>query len=748
LLPTIEELRKRILQGIVPEFNVETKNGQPQNGSSRGSASQPAADPARKSNDSATPLAPDLLSSVMEDLREKFGEDTRSPSDSATLADVERARTWMSALVPAPDASVATNPPDLLTPSREDLRNKLAEDRGLGSASTSVLKENRSRKWDTTPVRKKPDGTPTFTTFKFGYLPGRGLLYSIIGHEVAMFGLFLLITYGLPSFRAQKLIVGSQSAQSHLIYLPEVGGGTQGQKSPGGGRSKPQQASAAPARASKGFAYPGAQAILSDPPNPTNAFQTLLRPLMVHPEPLKKLVPLPNIVQMAETRLPTSLLAPKAAMPQFHSTPQPIRVKRDTNLHRDAKWDVPVSEAPQLVARADMPKLPAAQQPLPEAPKVQPKKQEQEKREAEKVTPAALKVAAEKHSEKSEKQAAPPSTAQVAKLEMHGKAAEPLLSLSPMPLPAGSKAKVPAGEARGKFAVAPGGTLNPNSITPGKTDGTRSISPATGQENAQSANAATESAANTGSGSGHNPAAGGGSGNANEASGGGSAGAGNGSGNTSGAGVGGVGTGNGRGESGTGAGKSGHGAGTGSGGGSGAGSGAFPGITIQGEEGSSSVNNSSTLTVAPQTPYQITIVATASSGGGLQDYGVFQNERVYTVYIPMQRTPQEEDPTWTLQYALAAGATGSSDAQLIAPSPVMREWPQIPQDLEKKYSQRQVVVYALLGTDGKISHVSVKQTPDVHVSEPIAQALSKWVFRPAQLNNQPVAVKILIGVPI
>src|SRR6266404_9182719 len=28
------------------------------------------------------------------------------------------------------------------------------------------------------------DGTPTFATFKFGYLPGRGLLYSIIGHEV------------------------------------------------------------------------------------------------------------------------------------------------------------------------------------------------------------------------------------------------------------------------------------------------------------------------------------------------------------------------------------------------------------------------------------------------------------------------------------------------------------------------------------------------------------------------------------
>jgi hypothetical protein len=490
---------------------------------------------------------------------------------------------------------------------------------------------------------------------------------------------------------------------------------------------------------------------LSDPPNPTNAFQTLLRPLIVHPEPLKKLVPLPNIVQMSETRLPASLMATKAALPQPHLAVQPIKVKRDSDLRRNAKWNVPVGKAPELMAKAEMPKLPAAEQPLPEAPQVEPKKPEELKKEEdkplEKPVPQPLKVAAEKKSEKAEKQVAPPSTAQIAKMEMHGKAAEPMLSLSPMPLPAGSNAKIPTGEARGRFAIAPGGTLNPNS-TPGKANGTRSDSPATGQDNAHSANAATELAANTGNGAGHNPAAGGGSGNADDAAGGGSAGTGNGSGSTSGAGVGGAGTGNGRGSAGSGAGRSGHGAGTGSGGGSGAGSGAFPGITIQGGEGSSAASNSSRMSVTPQTPYQMTIVATASSGGGLQDFGVFENERVYTVYIPMQRTPQEADPTWTMQYALASGSSESNNAQLVAPSPVIREWPEIPADLEKKYSQRQVVVYAMLGADGKISHISVKQTPDPHVSAPITQALGKWVFRPAQMNNQPVAVKILLGIPL
>src|SRR5581483_10880045 len=557
LPPEIEQLRKQISEGMRPAFRSDAHS------------------------------SPEL-SSLMEELQEKLAAEAKD--DQAA----------------EPSAPVSTVAPEVLSPVMDEIRQKLAKDAATlpeldqlvqERARTPVPPQNTSypqrassnqRTWMGTPIQPAvppqpktvvahpdADGTPTFATFKFGYLPGKGLLYSVIGHEVLMFGLFLLITYVVPSFREERLIVGSINANDHIIYLPEVGGGTEGQKSPGGGQSKPLQASAAPARASKGFAYPGAQAILSNPPNPTNAFQTVLHPLMVHPEALKKLVPLPNIVQMAETRLPKDLVAPKLAMPHYQAPVQAFLVKQDSNFHRNAKWEVPV-KAPQLTAKADMPKLAAAEQPLPVAPKVQPKpepkKEEEKAQEVQKPEPTPIKVNAEKKTEKSEKEVAPPSTAQVARLEMHGKAKEPLLSLSPVPLPAGSNAKIPAGEARGKFAIAPGGKLNPNSVTPGKANGTPSESPATGQEKSQAANATTELASNAGTGSGHNSAAGGGSGKANEASGGGSAGTGSGSGNTAGAGVGGNGSGNGRGNAGTGAGKSGSGAGTGSGAGSGAGS--------------------------------------------------------------------------------------------------------------------------------------------------------------------------------
>ncbi|HKW17731.1 MAG TPA: hypothetical protein VJO35_09510 [Terriglobales bacterium] len=742
-LPDLEELRK-IAEGIATSPTAESNNHKEDVGarsvlarstvddaSGSAAAAQPAPEAPAKT-ESAQAL--ELESAKQQTATAKSEVSTPAPAPQTTEAE----RQFVSSLAP-----------EFLSPVMEELRKKLAgagevsnKDRGE-TAVLARLGSNSSRQVSAPPQIQR-DPIPSFATFKFGELPGRGLLYSFIGHEVAMFAMFLLITYIIPNIREQRLIVGSLNPQDHIVYLPDVGGGTEGAKSAGGGESKPLQASAAPARASKGFAYPGAQPILSNPPNPTNAFQTVLHPLAVRPEPLKKLVPLPNIVQMAETRLPSDLVATKVAMPHYQAPVQPIKVRQDNILRRNAKFDVPV-KAPQLIAKADMPKLAAAEQPLPVAPKVEPKPVPP-KAEA-KPAPAPIKVRAEKEkqADKSEKEAAPPSAAQVARLQMHGKSSEPLLSLSPAPLP--TMAKVPAGEARGRFALAPGGKLNPNAVAPGKPSGTQSESPATGQETSKSANATSELASNAGTGTGHNPAAGGGTGKSTEASGGGSLGAGSGSGNTVGAGTAAVGTGNGHGSAGAGAGRSGRGSGTGSGAGSGAGNGSFPGITIQGGEGNEGANDAHSFSVAQQTPYQMTIVATASSGGGLADYGVFENERVYTVYVPMQRTPQEADPTWTLQYALE-DSKSDSGGQLIAPTPVMREWPQIPADLEKAYSQQQVVVAAILGTDGKLTHLSVKQSPDPHVSVPITQALAKWVFRPAQLDNKPVAVKILLGIPL
>ena len=146
----------------------------------------------------------------------------------------------------------------------------------------------------------------------------------------------------------------------------------------------------------------------------------------------------------------------------------------------------------------------------------------------------------------------------------------------------------------------------------------------------------------------------------------------------------------------------------------------------------------------------MTIVSTASSGGGLEDFGVFQNERIFTVYIPVKPSPELADPTWTMQYAVINDDTvvDTGSEQVVPPSVATSEWPQLPPELEKRYSHRQIVIYAVVGKDGKVSQVSVKRTPDPRVSDPIAVVLKKWVFHPALVNNQPASVKILLGIPL
>src|SRR3954464_4474730 len=118
-LPPIEELRKKILEGVIPDFRVVPKNGQPRNGSSVDASSQ--ADPAIKFGESSAPLSPDFLSSVMDDLRKHVGEDVLAPLNSRIDADAERVPPSMSALAPAPEPPTTTIP-DSLARALEDTR--------------------------------------------------------------------------------------------------------------------------------------------------------------------------------------------------------------------------------------------------------------------------------------------------------------------------------------------------------------------------------------------------------------------------------------------------------------------------------------------------------------------------------------------------------------------------------------------------------------------------------------------------
>jgi hypothetical protein len=89
-----------------------------------------------------------------------------------------------------------------------------------------------------------------------------------------------------------------------------------------------------------------------------------------------------------------------------------------------------------------------------------------------------------------------------------------------------------------------------------------------------------------------------------------------------------------------------------------------------------------------------------------------------------------------------------SQEGLVLPFPIVKEPPVLPAELVRKYLRKMVIVYAVISVEGRIEQLSVKESPDALLSEPLLSALRKWVFRPAQLNGAPVAAKVLLGIPL
>jgi len=154
----------------------------------------------------------------------------------------------------------------------------------------------------------------------------------------------------------------------------------------------------------------------------------------------------------------------------------------------------------------------------------------------------------------------------------------------------------------------------------------------------------------------------------------------------------------------------------------------------------------------------MTIVATASSGGGLRDFGYFRNETVFTVYIEMTHSATPA-PAWTMQYALLGSGVGNGSngavnlastpqGQLLPPYPVDKPNPKWAPEIVSKNLGRMVVIGGVVNKEGKLQRMRVLQTPNLLLNQPTLDALQGWTFRPAEMDGTPMAVKVLLGIPL
>ncbi|HTV53739.1 MAG TPA: hypothetical protein VMI06_02370 [Terriglobia bacterium] len=566
--------------------------------------------------------------------------------------------------------------------------------------------------------------TVNFPEVNLGLIPGRGFLYSLILYAVVIpILIFLPVSRTLSHYEpAEQWKVTTLSKDT--IFLPQLGGGSSGGITSGESAESPVTArpTTAAVTSKTGVTYPGAQTIVSNPPNPTNRVQTILQPGLKHRPTLKELVPLPNIVKMVA-------LSPSQALPGSLEAPEPV----------PQPVDKPDDRSAEAMVSAQMPVLPIGVLAPVEHPKLS--------MPAE-APPAATNVPLQALLKPLVPPEPKPAYAKPQVLPgVLGRDDRDLLVLSVTPARSSSVIRIPKAESRGQFAIAALPLLAMSNVGPGSQTasaaatsvavGTHPKNPVRDAAGSQRENAAA----------GRNPLPGGGKlGEASKWAGGGSAPAPAGS-----AGSGGMAAGNSAGSAaGSGFGTS---VASGSGAGSGAGGGAFPGITIQGGEGSpgqisGQAGPRSGATESVQYgSYDLTIVSNGDSGGGLKDFGIFTGEQVFSVYVNVPGDPGRSDRPWILEYAQMRGGSDPV-GELQPPFPRKKEAPQWPVELSTRYRGQLMVIYGVIGRNGKLLNMRMMQTPNPELNQPLFKALQQWLFSPARMNGQPVAVEILLGVPL
>lgn len=558
------------------------------------------------------------------------------------------------------------------------------------------------RSFQASPISPRGNIAVRFTGVTPRLVPGRGLVYSLLVHLTIIFA-FVFWPYGSSSPPAAQRHWVVTMIPNNTIFLPPLGGGKAGGAAKGGSSEAPQNSrpTSIAAASKPGVTYPGAQPIVSNPPNPTNRVQTILQPALPKPVPLKTFVPLPNMVKLAPSLPRVQLESTAHALVSQAEPVAPLPVSAPAPMTSIQKPKLPV---PIEISNTNIPVETAAKPPQPVPSTV-----------ANKIQP-------------SNPEPIPVSQALNARS---------LLVLSPMPASPARATKVPPGEARGQFAVAPQPNLAMSHLGPGSKAGALATADVGVGTHPNTTSHDATGAARSSPGNGLKFQAIGGE-----------------LGNTSTPGIAGVAAaGNGKGSSTPGGRGPGIGSASGAGSGSGAGTGAFAGITIQGgEQGvdepwGQTRHPTNAAPEGPEGSYSMTVVSNGNSGGGIKDFGVFSGEQTFTVYINMEISAADPAPSWILEYALMRASSGFEGA-LRPPFPQKKASPQWPAELAARYRGQSIVVLGVIDRQGNVLNMQVLQTPDTALNAALFKALRQWRFTPASVNGQPVAIKILLGVPL
>jgi len=151
-------------------------------------------------------------------------------------------------------------------------------------------------------------------------------------------------------------------------------------------------------------------------------------------------------------------------------------------------------------------------------------------------------------------------------------------------------------------------------------------------------------------------------------------------------------------------------------------------------------------------PNALTITTGPGGGGGLRVYGVLRGGKIYTAFLNMP------GKNWTLQYCRIGELPGSQPGQTRDRTVVMEVNLKAPLAEEQfdfrrgplppGMADRMIILHAVIREDGRVEGARILQGVAAETDEAALLAFRRWKFQPAMQLGRPIAVEVLVGVPV
>ena len=134
---------------------------------------------------------------------------------------------------------------------------------------------------------------------------------------------------------------------------------------------------------------------------------------------------------------------------------------------------------------------------------------------------------------------------------------------------------------------------------------------------------------------------------------------------------------------------------------------------------------------------------------GLPPEKILSGKEVFTMRVDMPNLTSSSG-SWILNFAQMddyAPAYQRPKGKLAAPVPLRKVDPKYPQLAIKQHIDGEVILYAIIRKDGHVDSIQVVRSVDPELDHNAMEALSRWEFRPATREGQPVELEAVIHIP-